>query len=149
AKLRPRSQRAPLSRGEVMARIRSKSTAPERRVCAALHALGIRFRKNSAGLPGKPDITNQRRRWVIFVHGCFWHSHNGCKLASRPKSNSDYWSPKLERNAARDALAVSDLVALGYRAYVIWECQTRSAELLHVEVKRLARQLRRNRSDST
>lgn len=139
--LKPRSQRQALSRSEAMSRIRSRGTTPERRVCAALHALGLRFRKNARDLPGKPDICNRRRKWVVLVHGCFWHSHEGCRLASSPKSNGAYWAPKLAGNAARDKRARRALSALGYQTFVIWECEARDAERLHKCVSWIYREL--------
>jgi DNA mismatch endonuclease (patch repair protein) len=79
-----------------------------------------------AGLPGKPDFANKKRKWVIFVHGCFWHSHRACKLASRPKSNQSYWGPKLHRNKERDVSKIEELKRLDYRVLVVWECETRN-----------------------
>ena len=129
-KLRPRHKRPPLTRSQVMARIRSKDTTPEVRVRSAVHALGLRFRKHVADLPGKPDLANQRGKWAIFIHGCFWHSHEGCRLASRPKSNSSYWVPKLQRNVERDRDKFRELQVLGYRVLVVWECETRDPLVL-------------------
>ncbi len=124
-KLPPRNKRRPLTRSQVMARIRSKDTSPEIRVRSAVHALGLRFRKHVADLPGKPDLANRSRKWAVFVHGCFWHSHEGCGLASKPKTNSAYWTPKLQRNKDRDRDKIRELENLGFRVLVIWECETR------------------------
>jgi DNA mismatch endonuclease (patch repair protein) len=129
-KLRPRAHREALTRSEVMSRIRSKNTTPEMRVRSLIHAAGIRFRKHVDSLPGKPDLANRHKHWAIFVHGCFWHSHSGCSLASRPKSNAAYWAPKLKGNAVRDRQKISDLEKLGYRVFIIWECQTRDSLVL-------------------
>ena len=85
-----------------MSRIRSSGTAPERVVRQLLSRAGIRYRLNVRDLPGKPDFANKTRKFAIFVHGCFWHSHENCALASDPKSNRSYWQPKLERTKARD-----------------------------------------------
>lgn len=101
----------------------------------------MRFRKHAKDLPGKPDLANRRNRWVIFVHGCFWHSHEGCRLASRPKSNITYWKPKLEGNLARDDARYRELEALGYRVFVVWECETRNAESLNSAVQSLRDQI--------
>jgi DNA mismatch endonuclease (patch repair protein) len=125
-KLLPRRKRAPLSRSEMMGRIRSQNTRPEILTRAAVHAWGLRFRKHVASLPGKPDLANKARRWAIFVHGCFWHSHRGCNLASQPKSNKGYWTQKLRRNRERDAEKIAALRALGFRVLVIWECDVRN-----------------------
>ena len=100
---RARSSRPPLTRSEVMARVKGKDTRPERAVRSLLHAMGYRFRLHRRDLPGSPDIVLPGRSAVIFVHGCFWHGH-GCKRGSRaPKSNADYWTRKLAGNVARDA----------------------------------------------
>jgi len=113
-----------------MASIRSKDTRPEVFVRRLLHRLGYRFRLHRADLPGKPDIVFPGRRAVIFVHGCFWHRHPdpSCKLARVPKSRADYWRPKLERNAARDASHRSALELAGWKVLEIWECQLRRNE---------------------
>ena len=92
-----------MDRSANMRAIRSKGMRPELAVRSLVHKLGYRFRLHRKDLPGKPDLVFPSRRKVIFVHGCFWHSHQGCKAAHIPKSNLDYWIPKLERNRARDA----------------------------------------------
>jgi DNA mismatch endonuclease, patch repair protein len=130
APLPPRPAREPLTRSQAMSRIRARNTKPEMRVRSAIHRLGLRFRKHGKDLPGNPDLVNRRKRWVIFVHGCFWHSHAGCPLASQPKSNTDYWKPKLEGNLARDRAQHCELERQGYRVFVIWECETRRPEAL-------------------
>jgi DNA mismatch endonuclease (patch repair protein) len=123
----------------MMGRIRSKNTLPEVRTRSAVHALGVRFRIHVADLPGKPDLANKTRRWAIFVHGCFWHSHEGCQLASKPRSNKGYWSEKLVRNRDRDALHLQALRDLGYQVLTVWECETRDeAKLREVVVGFLA-----------
>ena len=108
-----------------MSRIRSQNTRPEILTRAAVHALGLRFRNHVEDLPGKPDLANKKRKWAIFVHGCFWHSHKGCKLASSPKSNTGYWAPKLSRNQERDIEKISALRSKGFRVLVVWECDVR------------------------
>jgi DNA mismatch endonuclease, patch repair protein len=110
-----------------MSRIRSSGTAPERVVRQLLSRAGIRYRLNVRDLPGKPDFANKTRKFAIFVHGCFWHSHENCTLASDPKSNRSYWQPKLERTKARDLANVQRLEDLGYRVLVIWECSSRKS----------------------
>jgi DNA mismatch endonuclease (patch repair protein) len=124
-KIVPRRLRDPLTRSEIMGRIRFKDTKPEVRTRSAVHALGLRFRIHVADLPGKPDLANRARRWAIFVHGCFWHSHEGCQLASKPRSNAGYWSEKLVRNRERDAIHQQALRDLGYDVLTVWECETR------------------------
>lgn len=124
-KIPPRRKREPLTRSQMMARIRSKDTRPEVMTRAGVHALGLRFRNHVADLPGKPDLANKTHRWAIFVHGCFWHSHPGCRLASSPKSNTSYWTEKLARNQARDIDKITALRAQGFRVLVVWECDVR------------------------
>lgn len=114
----------------MMARIRWKSTKPEMLTRSAVQALGLRFRNHVDDLPGKPDLANKTRKWAIFVHGCFWHSHAGCRLASSPKSNTSYWTEKLASNKARDAAKIAALEAKGFRVLVIWECDVRDGARL-------------------
>lgn len=108
-------------------------TKPEVLVRSVAHRLGFRFRKNVRTLPGKPDLVLKKHRSVIFVHGCFWHRHEGCRRSNLPKSNQQYWRPKLERNVARDIEHVRELEALGWRVLVIWECEAKNV----VGLKRL------------
>lgn len=105
-----------------MSRIRSTDTAPEIALRRALHRLGFRFRLHGRRLPGKPDIVLTKYRTVIFVHGCFWHRHEGCKIATTPKSNTEFWIEKFRRNVTRDAATVESLEASGWRVIVVWEC---------------------------
>lgn len=130
AKIPPRRKREPLTRSQIMARIRSKNTKPEVLTRSAVQALGLRFRNHVDDLPGKPDLANKTRKWAIFVHGCFWHSHAGCQLASSPKSNTGYWSEKLARNRSRDAEKVAALESRGFRVLVVWECDVRDGARL-------------------
>ncbi len=132
----PRRKRAPLTRSQMMARIRSRDTKPEVLTRAAVYALGFRFRKHVASLPGNPDLANKLRKWAIFVHGCFWHSHQGCKLASNPKSNKGYWSEKLKRNSERDAIKIATLRARGFNVLVIWECDVRQGRRLEKALRK-------------
>ena len=113
-----------------MSRVRSKETAPERKVRSILHRLGFRFRKNVKTLPGKPDIVLPRYRTVIFGHGCFWHQHSRCKKSLRPTSNVDYWNEKLDRNIERDRETRQKLSALGWKQIIVWTCELRRSEHL-------------------
>ena len=106
-----------------MSRIRSKNTKPELIVRKVLHNSGIRYRLHARNLPGKPDLSNKSKKFAIFVNGCFWHQHKGCKRASIPKSNTDYWIPKLEKNVNRLRENLETLDTMGYRTAVIWECE--------------------------
>lgn len=104
---------------------KSKDTKPEILVRKLLHGLGYRFRLCRKDLPGKPDIVLPKYRTVIFVHGCFWHQHAGCKAASRPSTNVEFWEKKFARNRERDARVEAELAALGWRVIVIWECEVK------------------------
>jgi DNA mismatch endonuclease (patch repair protein) len=102
---------------------------PELTVRSLAHRLGYRFRLHRKDLPGKPDLVFVSRRKVVLVHGCFWHSH-GCKTSHVPKSNTDYWLPKLRQNRLRDRRNIDALAAKGWRPMVIWECETRDERVL-------------------
>ena len=93
-----------------------------------LRSVGVAYRKNVRGLPGSPDFANRSRRWAIFVQGCFWHAHRGCRRATKPKSNSLFWSEKFARNRARDAKAIVLLRRQGFRVVVVWECEIDAAQ---------------------
>ncbi|AJA10265.1 hypothetical protein SKP52_16965 [Sphingopyxis fribergensis] len=108
-----------------MAGIRGKDTTPEVRLRKALHSAGFRFRLHSAKLPGRPDIVLTRFHAAVFVHGCFWHRHEGCRNASVPKSNAAFWAEKFAKNAERDAMNLTGLKELGWRVAIAWECAIR------------------------
>ncbi|MBB6734048.1 very short patch repair endonuclease [Cohnella zeiphila] len=113
----------PQKRSEIMSRIRSKNTKGEIIVRKYLHRLGFRFRLHDSKLPGKPDIVLPKYKSVIFVHGCFWHGHQGCKYYRVPKTNPEYWIPKIRRNVERDNESVCALSAMGWGVEIIWECE--------------------------
>lgn len=117
-------------RSALMARIGPRDTAPELRVRRAAHALGARFRLHRRDLPGTPDIVFPGRRLVVFVHGCFWHRHAGCRHATSPKTRIEFWAGKFAANVARDARNRQDLEALGWRVETIWACETVRPEQL-------------------
>ncbi len=119
-----------------MSRIRGKHTKPEVTVRSLLHRMGVRFRLHRADLPGKPDIVLGPRKLVIFVHGCFWHRHPGCREATTPTANRDFWQAKLDGNVTRDLRHRTALRRLGWKVAVIWECEIRHPEKL---ARRLAR----------
>lgn len=106
----------------LMARFRSKDTKPEMLVRRELHRRGYRFRLHRRDLPGKPDIVLPRHAIAIFVHGCFWHQHDGCKIARVPKTRTEFWKMKFDGNRLRDHVAAERLAALGWRVIVLWEC---------------------------
>jgi DNA mismatch endonuclease (patch repair protein) len=121
-----------MRRSDNMRRIRSKNMKPELIVRSAVHRLGYRFRLHARELPGKPDIVRRKHKQAIFVHGCFWHLHpkRGCLDARLPKSNTDYWHEKLNRNVERDENAITSLKKAGWRVLVIWECETKHRQKL-------------------
>ena len=112
-----------------MRKIGSKNTKPELLVRKLLHRKGIRFRLHAKDLPGKPDISNKSKGFAIFVNGCFWHQHEGCKRANTPKSNKEYWVPKLERNVKRQKENIKSLIELGMKPHIIWECEVKDVNV--------------------
>jgi len=124
-----------MDRSENMRAIRSKDTLPEMTVRSLVHRLGYRFRLHRQDLPGKPDLVFSVRRKVIFVHGCFWHSH-ACKSGLIPKSNRDFWLPKLRANKARDKKNIEALTQQGWRALVIWQCELKDSRAVGLRIKR-------------
>ena len=114
---------SPQRRSEIMGRVRSKDTGPELVVRRLVHGMGYRYRLHSATLPGRPDLVFAGRRKVVFVHGCFWHQHRGCKRARMPSSNRAYWVGKIERNTSRDREVVRALRRAGWRVLTVWECE--------------------------
>ena len=120
----------PTERSEMMRRVRGKDTKPEIQVRRLLHRLGYRYRLHARELPGIPDIVFRPRKSAIFVHGCFWHRHQGCKMARMPKSRVDYWASKLEANKSRDVRHQEELDRLGWRVLIVWECETGDADAL-------------------
>ena len=124
-----------------MSRIRSKDTAPEKVVRSLLHRMGYRFRLHGKKLPGRPDVVLPKYRTVIFVHGCFWHRHRGCRNCTTPTNNRGFWMRKLGGNARRDKLNWRALVKLGWRVVVVWECEAEQADVLHKKITRLDREL--------
>jgi DNA mismatch endonuclease (patch repair protein) len=120
----------PEQRSLNMSRIRSRDTRPEKSVRSLLHRQGFRFKKNVKNLPGKPDIVLPKYNTIIFVHGCFWHQHEGCVRAVRPKANSEYWLPKLNGNVMRDKKHMAGLVQLNWNVIVVWECEINNLNAL-------------------
>lgn len=116
-------------RSELMSRVRSKDTKPERIVRSLLHQAGYRFRLHRNDLPGKPDIVLPKYHTVVFVHGCFWHGHK-CPKGARPVTNTQFWEAKLDRNIKRDARNTLLLKSAGWKVIVIWECETKKTESL-------------------
>ena len=127
---------SPHRRSWNMSRIKGRNTRPERTVRSVLHRLGFRFRLHRRDLPGVPDIVLTRHRTVIFVHGCFWHRHTGCRFAYTPKSNAEFWLNKLTSNVKRDAVNVRKLRALGWTVLTIWECQVANEQSLEARLNK-------------
>lgn len=123
-------------RSILMSRVRRANTAPELLVRQAAHRMGYRFRLHTKDLPGTPDIVFPRRRKIIFVHGCFWHRHSGCKHASTPKSRREFWEQKFDQNIARDKRIKTALDELGWKTFIIWECETRDLAQLEALLRR-------------
>jgi DNA mismatch endonuclease (patch repair protein) len=112
-------------RSALMKRVRRANTAPEQEVAEILRALGIRMRRNVKGLPGTPDFANKSRKIAIFVHGCFWHGHRGCRYATFPKRNAEFWADKIAANRARDSRKAAALRREGFRVVAVWSCAPR------------------------
>lgn len=127
---------SPEKRSWLMSRVRGKDTAPELVVRRAAHSLGLRFRLHRKDLPGSPDLVFPRRKTVVFVHGCFWHRHDGCKKATTPKSQEEFWQEKFARNVARDRRVIRELEDQGWRALIVWQCETRDSEEVRVMLGR-------------
>lgn len=127
----------PEQRSRIMSLIKNKNTKPEMVVRSVCHGLGLRYRLYRRDLPGTPDLVLPKHRLCIFVHGCFWHQHPGCKYACPPKSRLEFWLPKLANNVERDLKAKQQLQALGWKVLVIWECHTKNREILRAEVQKI------------
>lgn len=125
-----------------MSRIRGKDTRPEMIVRKALHARGLRYTLENNGMPGRPDLVFPRFGAAVFVHGCFWHSHQGCRLATTPASNTEFWGPKLARNVERDAAVREELASSGKRVAIVWECSLGRSASVEDAADRLADWLR-------
>lgn len=113
-----------------MSRVKGRDTKPEILVRSIVHRLGYRFRLHGKKLPGRPDVVLPRHRKVIFVHGCFWHGHLGCRRAARPSTNSEFWDKKIDGNIARDAINIGALHQAGWKVLVVWQCAMKDREQL-------------------
>lgn len=139
----------PEQRHKCMAAIKGKDTKPELMVRRYLHALGLRYGLHNRRLPGKPDIVLRRLKTVVFVHGCFWHGHEGCPAFRLPKSRVEYWTTKIARNRQRDNECVGQLRAMGWNVIVVWECEMKTTEQRVNTLWRLGRQLLEIRDNGT
>lgn len=129
-------------RHHCMSRIRSKDTKPELLVRKELHARGFRFRLQDRKLPGRPDIVLPKYGVAIMVNGCFWHGHGGCRYATKPKSNIEFWETKIARNKHRDEVTAAHLEALGWKVITLWECELRGKENAEARIQALADEIR-------
>lgn len=120
-----------------MSRIRGRDTRPEKAVRSLLHRMGFRFRLHRRDLPGSPDIVLPRLRTVIFVHGCFWHRHPGCRYAYTPRTRKSFWNAKFAANRARDRRHVRELRSLGWRVVTVWECDVAASDRLALRLERV------------
>jgi DNA mismatch endonuclease (patch repair protein) len=130
-------------RSEIMRRVGRRDTKPEMLLRRALWARGLRYRLHAKDLPGTPDLVFRGARVAVFVHGCYWHLHEGCPRATTPKSNQEYWIPKFDANVARDRRKEAELRERGWTVVTVWECETENAETLDRrvgDVERLVRQ---------
>lgn len=119
-----------VTRSAIMSRVRAKDSRPEMTVRKMVFGAGYRYRLHGAKLPGKPDLVFASRKKVIFVHGCFWHRHDGCSLARIPKSRIEFWTSKLEGNRERDTRNLAALREMGWETMVVWECELGNPEAL-------------------
>jgi DNA mismatch endonuclease (patch repair protein) len=123
-------------RSEIMSRIKGVNTKPELIVRSLLHRLGYRFRLHRKDLSGKPDIVLPRHKKVIFVHGCFWHGHKGCKRSSIPSSNTEFWETKITKNVERDKAKTRELRRQGWKVLILWQCQIKDADNVVKKIKK-------------
>jgi DNA mismatch endonuclease (patch repair protein) len=121
-----------------MGRIRQSGTAPEMTIRRAVSTLGLRYTVKNADLPGSPDLANRSRRWAIFVHGCYWHRHEGCHKATTPGTNTAFWLNKFSRNVARDEAARVSLKRQGYQVLTFWQCECESGGKVNTRLGRLS-----------
>lgn len=122
-------------RSRCMSRIKSKDTKPEIIVRKTLYKLGFRYGLYKEDLPGKPDIIFLKKKIAIFVNGCFWHQHEGCKRKSSPKTNTEYWEKKLKKNVENQNKSIISLRKTGWKVFIIWECETKDSTLLEKRIK--------------
>lgn len=121
-----------------MGRIRQRDTSAEQHVRRLFRQQGLHYRTANRDLPGSPDLANRSKKWATFVHGCFWHGHKGCKRATIPKRNREFWIEKFEQNSQRDAMRQRELLEMGYRVLVVWECELENENQVRQKIARLA-----------
>jgi DNA mismatch endonuclease (patch repair protein) len=134
----PYEQPTDARRSELMRRVRQRGTRAEDDVANAFRGVGVCYRRNVKSLPGSPDFANKTRGWAVFVNGCFWHHHDGCRRATIPTRNRAYWTRKFSENKTRDEAKKDALNAMGFRVVVIWECEVMDPASLQRSVLQLA-----------
>ncbi|QYZ78900.1 DNA mismatch endonuclease Vsr [Methanofollis formosanus] len=134
-------------RSEIMSSVKSKDTQPELIVRRILRSMGYGYRLHRKDLPGTPDIVLTKYKKVIFVHGCFWHGHEGCSRAKLPQTNRKFWQEKIEKNILRDQKAFQDLRSLGWTSLIIWTCEIRDEEKLKEKITNFLLEDRIGRND--
>ena len=126
---------SPEKRSQIMSRVKGRNTSPERTVRSWLHRLGYRFRLHHKKLPGHPDIVLPKYRAVIFVHGCFWHGHQGCSRSKRPATNREFWDKKIDATIQRDREVQQRLHAMNWRVLVIWQCEIKNGDMITARLR--------------
>lgn len=129
----------PNQRSQAMSKVRGCNTKPEKMIRSHLHRQGFRFRINSLNLPGKPDIVLKKYDAIIFIHGCFWHNHKGCKKSKLPDTRKEFWENKIAATVLRDQRNISDLTKQGWRIAIVWECGTKNKHYLEKNIKKLSK----------
>ena len=124
-------------RSEMMSGIKSRNTRPEKLLRSHLHSLGLRYRLNTKIFNFRTDVVLRKHRTAIFVHGCFWHRHKNCKIATVPKSNTDFWEKKFKQNVNRDKKNLEILMASNWSAIIVWECAIRNGEAFDVDYRQI------------
>jgi DNA mismatch endonuclease (patch repair protein) len=129
-------------RSEIMSKISGKETKPEILVRTYLFSQGLRFRKNVKNLPGSPDIVLPKYNTVIFIHGCFWHGHEGCKRSKLPETNKKFWKNKINATKNRDLRNVAKLEKMGWKVIIIWQCSLKNNELFNNRMSELIKEIK-------
>lgn len=132
------------NRSYIMSRIRSKNTSPEMCIRKFLHNNGFRYSLHKKELPGRPDIYLKKYKTVVFVNGCFWHMHEGCRHFVIPKTRTEWWTEKLNKNKERDEKAIEELKAMGYKVIVVWECEISTIEKRKHRLESLALEIKKS-----
>lgn len=133
------------TRSRMMAGIKGVNTKPERDLRTALHARGFRYRLHAKNIVGRPDLVFPKYRAVVFVHGCFWHRHKGCRYTTTPATRPEFWEAKFEANIARDERVEAELQVAGWRVAIVWECSLRTAADIEVAAEEVSEWLRGRR----